>query len=354
VLPHELTRARERQKWRPIVGLGCSGLVLLKGICCVKTGALNIVIASHEGELYYDLLDDLPGVTITRCERDDALRYAADMDIFFGPPSVELIEAAPRLKWIQAPSAGVEFVANIPKLANSDVLLTNARGAHGASIGEHTIGLLLALTRHIPESVRQQERHVFDRTVLYRVCREIGGMTMGIIGFGALGRGIAQRALAMEMNVIAVDAQAVDGGGLIERVWPASRLDDLLKQSDVVVVATPYTAETANLLDAGKLAKMKDDAYLIVVSRGGIVNEEALVDALQRGRLAGAALDVTKPEPPDPDSPLWDCPNLLLTPHTAGASQRKERRVVEIFKENIQRFQKGEPLLNLIDKTRGY
>lgn len=320
----------------------------------MENGHLKIVLASHEGELYYDLLDDLPGVTIVRCERDEALQHAADMDVFFGPPSVELIEAAPRLKWIQAPSAGVEFVATIPKLANSDVLLTNTRGAHGASIGEHTIGLLLAMTRHIPESVRQQDRHVFDRSVLYRLCREIGGLTMGIIGFGALGRGIAQRALAMEMQVIAVDAQAVDGGGLIDSVWPASRLDDLLVDSDVVVVAAPYTAETANLLDADRLAKMKPDAYLIVVSRGGIVDEGALVEALENGRLAGAALDVTKPEPPAPDSPLWDCPHLLLTPHTAGASQRKERRVVEIFKENIQRFQKGEPLLNLVDKTRGY
>jgi phosphoglycerate dehydrogenase-like enzyme len=315
---------------------------------------LKIIMSSHEGELYYDILDDLPNVTIARCERDEVLEHAADMDIFFGPPSVELIEAAPNLKWIQAPSAGVEFVANIPKLANSDVLLTNTRGAHGASIGEHTIALLLALTRHIPESVRQQGEHVFDRSILYRICREIGGMTMGIIGFGALGRGIAQRALAMELNVIAVDAQAVDGAGLVETVWPASRLDDLLAQSDVVVVATPYTAETANMLDAGQLAKMKPDSYLIVVSRGGIVNEDALVDALRNGRLAGAALDVTMPEPPNPDSPLWDCPNLLLTPHTAGASQRKERKVVEIFKDNIQRFQKGEPLVNLVDKTRGY
>jgi phosphoglycerate dehydrogenase-like enzyme len=320
----------------------------------VDTGPLKIVIASHEGELFYDLLDDLPGVTVTRCERDEALQHSTDMDIYFGPPTVELVRSAPNLKWIQAPSAGVEFVATIPELAHSDVLLTNTRGAHGASIGEHTMALLLAMTRHIPDSVRQQDRRIFDRSVLYRTCREIGGMTMGVIGFGALGRGIAQRALGMQMQVIAVDAQAVDGGGLIETVWPASRLDDLLEQSDVVVVATPYTAETAGLLDADKLARMKDDAYLIVVSRGGIVDEEALVDALRARKLAGAALDVTRPEPPAPDSPLWDCPNLLLTPHTAGASQRKERRVVEIFRDNIQRFQKGEPLVNLVDKTRGY
>ena len=315
---------------------------------------LKIVMCSKEGEQYYDLLNDIEGVTITRCELDELDQHAAGMDIYFGAPTVELVESAPKLKWIQAPSAGVEFVARIPALANADVMLTNTRGAHGPSIGEHTIALLLAMTRHVPESVRQQDKHIFDRTILYRTCREIGGMTMGILGFGALGRGIAQRALGMEMNVIAIDAQAVDGTGLVDEVWPVSRLDEFLERSDVVVVATPYTAETHHMLDAARLARMKPDAYLIVVSRGGIVDEDALVDALRNDRLAGAALDVTMPEPPDPGSPLWDCPRLLMTPHTAGASARKERSVVEIFRDNILRFQHGDPLVNLVDKTRGY
>lgn len=316
--------------------------------------ALKIVLCSQEGERFFNLLDELDGVEITTCTPDEVQDHAPDMEIFFGKPSVALIEAAPKLKWIQAPSAGVEFVANIPKLANSDVLLTNTRGAHGPSIGEHTIALLLAMTRHIPESIEQRRQRVWDRTVLYRTAREIGGMTMGIIGFGALGRGIAQRAGAMEMNVLAVDAQAVDGTGLVDEVWPVSQLDDLLEQSDVVVIATPYTAETHHLVGEVELAKMKEDAYLIVVSRGGIVDEKALIDALHNDRLAGAALDVTMPEPPEPDSPLWDCPRLLLTPHTAGASARKEQRVVEIFRDNIERYQHGEPLLNLVDKTRGF
>lgn len=315
---------------------------------------LRIVLCSQEGEKYYDMLDDLENVSVTRCNSDQLHVHAPEMEVFFGRPSVELLESSPKLKWIQAPSAGVEFVASIPALANADVLLTNTRGAHGPSIGEHTIALLLAMTRHIPESVRQQDKHVFNRSVLYRTAREIGGMTMGIVGFGALGRGIAQRAAAMDMNVLAVDAQAVDGTGLVDEVWPVSQLDDLLEQSDVVVVATPYTAETRHLLNAEKLAKMKHDAYIIVVSRGGIVDEDALVDALTNDRLAGAALDVTMPEPPETTSRLWDCPRLLLTPHTAGASARKERRVVEIFRDNIIRYQNGEPLINLVDKTRGY
>lgn len=318
---------------------------------------LKVVLCSHEGEQHVHLLDEVENITVVNCspeEPDALLGEMPDADIFFGRPSVELLRSAPKLKWIQAPSAGVEFVADIPELANADVLLTNTRGAHGPSIGEHAIALLLAMTRHIPKSVRQQDRREWNRTVIYREAREIGGMTLGLIGFGALGRGVAKRARGMDMNVIAIDAQAVDGTGLVDEVWPASRLDDLLAQSDAVVVTTPYTAETADMLNADKLAKMKADAYLIVVSRGGIVNEDALVDALRNDRLAGAALDVTMPEPPAEDSPLWDCPNLLLTPHTAGASARKERRVVEIFVENIRRFQNNEPLVNLVDKTRGY
>ena len=316
--------------------------------------ALKVLICSSEGENYYDLIDQIPGVTAIRCGQEEIARHAADIDVFFGKPSADLLTLAPNLKWIQAPSAGVEFVASIPELVSSDVLLTNTRGAHGPSIGEHTMALLLAMARHIPESVDQQRAHVWDRSVIYRTAREVGGLTMGIIGFGSLGRGIAQRAVGFDMTILAVDAQAVDGTPFTDEVWPVSRLDDLLEQADVVVVACPLTGETRHMIGAPELARMKPDAYLIVVSRGGIVDEDALADALRAGHLAGAALDVTEVEPLPADHPLWDVPRLLLTPHTAGASARKERRVVEIFCDNLRRFQNGEPLINLVDKARGY
>jgi phosphoglycerate dehydrogenase-like enzyme len=315
---------------------------------------VKVLICSIEGEDYYDLINQMPGVSAVRCAESEIAQNAKDIDVFFGKPSADILKLAPKLKWIQASSAGVEFVANIPELAASDVVLTNTRGAHGPSIGEHTMALLLALTRQLHTSLDQQRAHVWDRSILYRTAREVGGMTMGIIGFGALGRGIAQRAQAMDLKLLAVDAQAVDGTPFVEDVWPVSQLDDLLAQSDVVVVATPLTAETRHLLGAEQLAKMKPEAYLIVVSRGGIVDEEALADALRNDRLAGAGLDVTEIEPMPADHPLWDVPNLILTPHTAGASARKERRVVEIFCENLVRFQNGEPLQNVVDKSRGY
>lgn len=316
--------------------------------------SLNVLICSMEGEDYFPLLNDVEGVTIARCKPAEVARHAADIDVYYGHPSVQLLGIAPKLRWIQAPSAGVEFVANLPELVASDVILTNTRGAHGPSIGEHALALLLALTRHIPESIEQNNRRHWERGRLYRTAREINGLTMGIIGFGSLGRGIALRASGFDMNLLAVDAQAVNGEPFVDEVWPVSRLDDLLAESDVVVVAAPLTAGTGDLLGTRELALMKPDAYLIVVSRGGIVNEPALVDALNAGHLAGAGIDVTVNEPLPRDSPLWTTPRLLMTPHLAGASAPKERRVVEIFRDNLVRFLAGDPLLNVVDKSKGY
>lgn len=316
--------------------------------------SLNVVLCSQEGSDFFHLLDDVEGVSIKNVSPAEVKEAVADAEIYFGFPSKQLLIDAPHLKWIQAASAGVEFVAGIPELVASDIVLTNTRGAHGPSIGEHALALLLTMTRHIPESIEQFNRRHWERGRLYKTAREIGGLTMGIIGFGSLGRGIAQRALAFEMNLLAVDVQAMSGQPFLDEVWPVSRLDDLMEQSDVVVVAAPLTAETRHLLDAGRLAKMKSDAYLVVVSRGGIVVEDALLEVLNEGRIAGAALDVVEQEPLPSDSPLWDAPRFVLTPHLAGASAPKERRVVEIFKENLGRYQRGEPLLNVVDKARGF
>ena len=320
---------------------------------------MKLLLAAAEGAAHFDILEDLsgeiPDLTIARATTpEEIVREIADTEVFYGFPTAAVVEAAPKLRWIQSPSAGVEYVAKVPALVASDVILTNTRGAHGPSIGEHTFALLLAMTRRLPTSWGWQREHHWGRVEGYRTSREIMGSTMGIFGFGAIGRGIAQRAHAFEMPLLAVDAQAVDGQPWVDEVWPPSRLPDLLERSDVVVVATPLTAETRHLLDGPLLARMKPDSYLIVVSRGGIVDEVALAEALQAGRLAGAGLDVTEVEPLPADSPLWDAPNLIITPHLAGASWQKERRCVEILKENLLRFSKGEALLNVVDKRRGY
>ena len=317
---------------------------------------MKIVLFAAEGEAHFGLLDGaVPNLDIVRArDETEALSMIADADVYFGRPTDALLAAGTRLRWIQAPSAGVEFVASMPTLVESDILLTNTRGAHGPSIAEHVFGLLLAFTREIPACWDQQRERRWDRAPLYRSAREIMHSTMGIIGFGAIGRAIAQRAAAFEMNLIALDAQAVDGDPYVDEVLPSSQLNTLLSGSDVVVIAAPLTPESHHLIDSAALAKMRSTAYLIAISRGGVVDEVALVDALRAGTIAGAALDVTEQEPLPPDSPLYDAPNLLITPHLAGASDPKERRVVEIFRDNIERFSRGEPLLNTVDKRLGY
>jgi phosphoglycerate dehydrogenase-like enzyme len=316
---------------------------------------MKLLLTATEGEAYFDLLNDLPDLEIVRADSPaQALALAVDADVIYGLPTADLVAAAPRLRWVQSSSAGVEYVAGIPALVASDVIITNTRGAHGPSIGEHTFGLLLAMTREIPMCLDQQRQHLWDRNVLYRTAREIQGLTMGIIGFGAIGRGIAERAVGFGLNLIALDLHAVDGSPFVDEILPASRLDELLSAADIVVVTAPYTPQTHHLLGSAELARMRDNAYLIVVSRGGIVDEAALVAILKSGHLAGAAIDVAEVEPLPADSPLWDAPRLLITPHLAGASGPKERRCVEILKENLIRFAHGDPLLNMVDKRLGY
>ena len=318
---------------------------------------LKVVLTQTEGSPHFALLDDLDieGVRIVQVTTPEELATEiVDADVLYGFPTADLLRAGKALRWIQSPSAGVNYLQDLAELVESDIVLTNTRGAHGPSIGEHTFALLFALTRHIPESVQAQRERYWARRELYRTSREMRGLTMGVIGFGAIGRAVAQRARGFDMDVLAVDPHPEPGAPFVVETWGMDRLPDLLEQSDVVVVAAPLTAESYHLIDAAALVRMKPDAYLIVVSRGGIVDEDALVDALQNRKLAGAGIDVTEIEPLAPESRLWDAPNLVITPHTAGDSSEKERRCIEILRENLVRFSQGESLLNLVDKRRGY
>jgi phosphoglycerate dehydrogenase-like enzyme len=318
---------------------------------------MKVVLTQTEGYPHFGLLDDLdlPGLCIARVATAEELtREIVDADVLYGFPTADLLRAGRALRWIQSPSAGVNYLQDLPELVESDIVLTNTRGAHGPSIGEHTFALLFALTRHIPESLQAQREHHWARPELYRTSKEIRGRTMGIIGYGAIGRAVAQRAKGFEMEILAVDPHPEPGAPFVAETWPMDRLPDVLAQSDVVVVSAPLTPDSHHLLDAAALARMQPDAYLIVVSRGGIVDEAALADALKSGRLAGAGIDVAEVEPLAADSPLWDAPNLVITPHTAGDSSEKERRCVEILRENLIRFAHGEALLNVVDKRRGY
>lgn len=317
---------------------------------------MKLVIASDEGAQFFDeLLGSIPGLeTVIVSSPAEALAQIADADVYYGRPSDELVAAGKQLRLIQAQSAGVDFVMKMPVLQASDVPLANTRGAHAPSIAEHTFALLLALTRGFPTCVGWQQRKFWGRAEGYRLPREIMGSTIGIVGYGAIGRAIAQRAVGFGMKVVAVDLFPAMDAPYVDEVWPVSRFHDLLAESDVVAIAVPYTKETHHIFDDAAFAAMKPGSYIVAVSRGGIIDETALVAALQSGHLAGAGLDVAEAEPLPESSPLWELPNVILTPHLAGSSTQKERRCAEVLRENILRLERGDELTNLVNKQLGF
>lgn len=303
-----------------------------------------------------DLAPHYPGAQFTHCRDREALaKELADAEIYMGWLGRDEFLAARALRWIQSPSSGVDRFLTIPELRDGDVILTSARGTHGVCLAEHTFALLLAFTRGIRQFVVEQQRHHWSNREWRSSMVELTGSTLGIVGFGAVGRAIARRAQAFDMRILAVDVACADRPEYVERLDDLSGLAALLGESDYVVVTVPYTAGNHGLIGAEELDLMKPEAILVGISRGGIIDEDALTDALRGGRLAGAGLDVVANEPLPSDSPLWDVPNLLITPHIAGGTQFECANILEIFAENLARYARGEfPLRNQVDKQRGF
>ena len=261
-----------------------------------------------------------------------------------------------KLQWIHSPAAGVTQLC-LPELVESDVVLTNARTVHAIPVAEHAIALLLALARRLKDcSAYQAERRwgQADSWQPGHVPTELNGRILGLVGLGAIGREIAVRAKALGMRVIAVKRDPTEGTEYAERVDSPERLHAMLAEADFVVLALPETPETRHLISVAELRFLKPNAFLINVSRGSLVDTEALVEALESGAIGGAALDVTAPEPLPPEHPLWTLPNVLITPHLAGASDRYWPHQLELLQENLRRYLSGQPLLNVVDKKRGY
>jgi len=269
----------------------------------------------------------------------------------------EQFAAAPRLKWIHAPTAAVHQFS-FPELVNSGVVLTNSTEVHGPVVAEHVMALILALAKKIPQAVRFQQKREWGQEAMWQEgtrLKEVGGATLGLIGLGSIGRRVARMACAMGMRVIGVREHVEKGRPEgVEAVFPPSQLDEVLKQSDYVVVAAPLMEGTQGLINAARLAVMKKDACLINVGRGPQVDDAALAEALRSRRIAAAALDVFEREPLPADSPLWGVENLLITPHTAGLTDKLWHRHYELFSENLRRYLAGQPLLFVVDKRKGY
>jgi phosphoglycerate dehydrogenase-like enzyme len=308
-------------------------------------------------ETYLDELKaEFPEVEFAYCaERECTGEMIGDADVYMGWLNREIFLAAKQLKWIQSPSSGANYYVAIPELVASDVLLTSAVGTHSACLAESVFAMLLAFTRGVRQFVLRQQKHEWSLRELRCELLELTRSTIGLIGFGSVGRATASRAAAFGMRVLAVDAFPGIKPDHVEALWDLSGLDDLLSQSDVVVVTVPYTPQTDHMIGAEQIAKLKPGSYLIGISRGKIIDEDALVAALRSGHLAGAALDVFAQEPLPPDSELWDVENLLITPHAAGGTQYEGEYVMGIFKENLRKLLNNDlPLRNQVNKQLGW
>jgi phosphoglycerate dehydrogenase-like enzyme len=295
-----------------------------------------------------------PGSTIKVVPQlREAIAAGGDVEIILGFIPETLFHAAPRLRWVHAIASGVDMFL-YPAMRDSQVVLTGEKGLVGGHLADTGFGLLLALTRQIATAIRLGSASWQARESMRRKEIELEGLTMGIVGFGGTGRAMARRAVAFGMHVLALDEWPVPPSDGVREVWGRDRLPELLATSDVIAVCCPLTAETRHLFNDATFSQMKRGALLVNVTRGEIIDGAALVRALQDGRCSGAGLDVAPVEPLPADHPLWTLENVVMTPHTAGASQLRASRNLDRFCENLGRVRVGEPLVGVVDKQLGY
>jgi phosphoglycerate dehydrogenase-like enzyme len=299
------------------------------------------------------LQEAVKGITIAAVTTPkDAFAQIPDADAYLGFCQTQLLVAGKNLKWIHSRQAGVEECLT-PKVREGGVLITNVQRLNGPNVSEHAMALLLTLTRQINVALANQEDGRWDAQNMQNVT-DLDGKTMLITGLGGIGTDIAKRANAFGMRVIATRATHKDGPPFVAHVGLPKELPTMIGEADVVVNATPLTTETRHMFDAAMFARMKPTAYFINVGRGESVVTDDLVAALKDGKITGAGLDVTDPDPLPKGHPLWDVPNVVITPHTAATSELKEERGWILMRENMRRYVAGEKMYSVVDVKRGY
>ena len=285
--------------------------------------------------------------------RDESEKLLFEADFFCGHVKKmvdwDAIVKQGRLRWIQSSAAGMDHCL-VPAVIDSDIVVTSASGLLANQVAEHTMALVLAWLRSLPVFFEAQKKKEFVR----RPTRDLTRATVGIVGFGGNGRRVAQVMAPFQTRILATDMFPEDKPDYVAELWPENRLDDLLAESEIVLLNLPLNASTHHLFDAPRLAKMKSDALLVNMARGSIVETDALITAL-KGGIAGAVVDVTDPEPLPESHPLWDCPNVIITPHVGGQFRRRNDDVTDLLCENIRRYRSGETLVNFLsDKKLGF
>ncbi|MBM3796919.1 MAG: D-2-hydroxyacid dehydrogenase [Acidobacteria bacterium] len=286
---------------------------------------------------------------------EEFAREVPNADGIIGGVSKDLYPQAKKLKWVQTISAGVEQYSFWPEFVNSNVTLTNCKVVQGPTIADRAFAMLLALTRGLNYYIPNRAKKEWGgRGEGPKGMTELPGMTAVIIGAGGIGTQIAQRAHGFGMKVIGVDPEPIAVSNYYSQIVPPDRLNEVLPQADVVFVSAPLTPKSEHMIASPQFDAMKTGAYFVAVSRGRLYDKGALVKALDSKKIAGAGLDVTDPEPLPPGDSLWNFENVVITPHVASAAEGSNQRRIGVISENIRRFAKGEPMINVVNKAKGY
>ena len=302
-----------------------------------------------------DLRAALPDATIVRLGAGESVTAARDADIAMGSPSADrmraLLRECPRLRWIHTVSAGVDRLLTPELLARDDVQLTNNSGAYDVPIAEHVMAMLFAIAKRVAHHLASQARHEWRKDPGHEELRDA---SLLIVGMGSIGSELARLASAIGMRVTGIRRDPSRIGPADLRVAGSDALADEVAHADYLAITAALTPQTRGMISAAVIARMRPTAWLVNIARGEIVDEDALLAACREGRIGGAALDVFSAEPLPADSAWWDLPNAIITPHVSNSSPRLRQRTLSLFVENVRRFERGEPLLNLVDKKAGY
>jgi phosphoglycerate dehydrogenase-like enzyme len=315
----------------------------------------KILVTGHPEDVVKDWQSVSDKVKLVLVDRDKIMDEIADADAFIGSIKPEHVRAGKKLKWTQTTSAGVERVLHLSggnDLRDSDIVLTNNQIVQGPEIADHAMAMLLAHTRDLPYYIEKRTKENWERR--RERLLELRGKTAVVIGVGGIGQQIAVRAWAHGMKVIGVDPDDIPFSPFIDRVVKPEQLDDVVPLADVLFMAAPHTPKSHKMVGREQFELMKKGSFFIAVSRGGTYDMGGLVKALDSQRLAAAGVDVTDPEPLPAGHPLWKFNNVIITSHIAGRSDQDRDRMLGTVKENIRRFGNGEPLLNVVDKQKGY
>jgi phosphoglycerate dehydrogenase-like enzyme len=331
-----------------------SALAISQPVSAQAPGRVKVLIPNTPPAQLAELAAAGPGIVLVPCrDEKEAIANVEGAHASYGFISPSLIRAGKDLRWVQQPSAGVEQLMEIPELVESNIVLTNMQRVFGPPIADQAVGYLLAFTRSLAQFIRAQPSQEWRSRPPGIALDELMGKTIVIIGMGGIGSEIARRAHAFSMRVLATDPKVWEKPPFVAELHKPDAFHRLLPQADIVASAVPLTKESLRMIGEKEFEMMKPGVVLINVSRGRVVDADALVHALASKHVAAAGLDVTDPEPLPKGHPLWS-QNVIITPHSAGQSPGTDRRRHEVFHANLGRFARGEMLLNIVDKKVGY